>query len=62
MRITRKECKECLHWLELIEAANYKYGKRMQNLKQEARELKNILSTIIINKEKKNKELLGLEL
>lgn len=56
MRITRKECKECLHWLELIEEANTGVKSRMQNLKQEARELKNIFSVIISNREKKNKE------
>jgi len=55
MRISRKECKECLHWLELIEEANPGLRNRMQNLKQEARELKSILSSIITKKEKKNK-------
>ncbi len=56
MRIARKETKECLHWLELIEEANLEFKLRMQNLKQEARELKNILSSIIKNKENKKKE------
>ena len=53
MRISRKECKESLHWLELIEEANPHIESRMQNLKQEAREIKNILSSIILKKENK---------
>jgi len=52
IRISRKECKESLHWLELIEEANPEIKSRMQNLKQETKELKNILSTIILKKEK----------
>ena len=56
MRIARKECKECLHWLELIEEANSVFKPRMQNLKQEDREIKSILSSIINNKEEKNKK------
>lgn len=55
MKISRKECKESLHWLELIEEANPNLKSRMQKLKQEAIELKKILSSIIINKEKKTK-------
>ena len=55
MRISRKEAKETIHWLELIEEANPEYKERMQELKQEAKELKNILSTIINNTEEKNK-------
>ncbi|HPI67112.1 MAG TPA: four helix bundle protein [bacterium] len=54
MKIARKECKETLHWLEIIEEANPEFSPRMQNLKQEAIELKNILSSIIIKKEKNN--------
>lgn len=53
IRISRKECKESLHWLELIEEANPKLKPRMQNLKNEAREIKNILSSIILKKENK---------
>jgi len=56
MRISRKECKESIHWLELIEEANPKIKSRMQGLKQEAREIKNILSSIILKKEKNNKK------
>ena len=50
MKISRKECKETLHWLEIIEEANPHLSDRMQNLKQETIELKKILSTIIIKK------------
>jgi len=51
IRISRKETKECLHWLELIEEANLKFSSRMQNLKKECKEIKNILSSIIFNAE-----------
>lgn len=56
LRISRKEAKEILHWLELIEEANPVYKSRMKDLRREVRELKNILSTIIINTEKRNKD------
>ena len=59
--LTKKEAKESIHWLELIEEANPEFKLRMRDLKQEAIELKNILSSIIINRQKninkeKNKE------
>ncbi|OGI26462.1 MAG: hypothetical protein A3J76_00730 [Candidatus Moranbacteria bacterium RBG_13_45_13] len=54
MRISRKEAKETMHWLELIEEANSNIKSRMQDIKQECLELKNILSAIIIKTEKKN--------
>jgi four helix bundle protein len=57
MRISRKEAKEIIHWLVLIEEANPNFKDRMQDLKQEGREIKNILSTIIDNTEKKNKKV-----
>jgi len=49
MRIARKEAKEVLHWLELIEEANLEpeFTDEVKELMQEARELKNILSSII---------------
>ena len=56
LRISRKEAKEIIHWLELIEEANPEFKLRMQKLKQEAKELKNILSTMIDNTENKNKK------
>jgi len=55
LRISRKEAKEIIHWLELIEEANPEFKLRMKELKQEAKELKNILSTIIDNTMKRNK-------
>ena len=54
MKIARREAKETIHWLECIEEANPEFKNRMQNLKQENIELKNILSQIIINSNKKN--------
>ncbi len=53
LKIARKEAKEIMHWLELIEEANPEFKSRMQNLKQEAKELKNILSAIIDKSTKK---------
>jgi len=47
VRIARKETKEAIHWLELIEEAEPSFGLRMQDLKKEAVELRNILSAII---------------
>ena len=48
LKISRKEAKETLHWLELIETANPGFEKEIQKLYQEASELKNILSSIIV--------------
>ena len=47
MKIARKEAKETIHWLDLIEEANPELKSRMQDIKQEALEIKNILSSII---------------
>ena len=55
LKISRKETKEAIHWLELIEEANPQFKPRMQDLKQEGKELRNILSSIISNTEKKGK-------
>ena len=52
LRISRKEAKETLHWLELIEEANQKFSPRMQDIKKENKELINILSAIIKNSSK----------
>lgn len=54
LKISRKEAKESLHWLELIEEANLNLSPRMRDIKQEAKELKNILSAIV-DKASKNK-------
>jgi len=56
LRISRKEAKEIIHWLELIEEANPELKSRMKEIKQEAKELKNILSTIIDNTMKKEQD------
>jgi len=47
LRIVRKEAKETKHHLELIEEANPQLASRMQQLIQEADELKRIFSSII---------------
>jgi four helix bundle protein len=54
MRIARREAKESLHCLELILEANSNKNIEIQALMQEAEELKNILSSIIIKIEKAN--------
>ena len=46
IKISRKEAKETLHWLELIEEANPSLTGNINSLKQEGRELKNIFSAI----------------
>ena len=51
LRIARKEAKEALYWLNLILEANIDLEDIIAPLVQEARELKNILSTIIIKSE-----------
>ncbi|MCG2700809.1 four helix bundle protein [Candidatus Parcubacteria bacterium] len=56
LKISRKEAKESLHWLILIETANPNFVNRMQDLKQEARELINILSSIITKSTNKQKK------
>lgn len=47
LKISRKETKETIHWLELIEEANPEFRDRMQGLKKESIELRNIFSSII---------------
>ncbi len=47
LKIARKESKETMHWLILIEEANEQFKSRMENLHREAQELRNILSAII---------------
>ena len=55
LKIARKEAKETMHWLDLIEEANPEIKSRMQDIKQEALEIKNILSSIINKIENKNR-------
>ncbi|MDZ7611406.1 MAG: four helix bundle protein [Candidatus Moranbacteria bacterium] len=55
LRIARKEVKEALHWLELIQEANPEFEKRMRDLIQEGKEIKNILCSIIDKTQNKEK-------
>ncbi len=61
LRIARKEAKETIHWLKLIETANPEFSPRMQDLHKEANEIKNILSAIINKTEKKNEKKMNYE-
>ncbi|OGF24929.1 hypothetical protein A2303_06480 [Candidatus Falkowbacteria bacterium RIFOXYB2_FULL_47_14] len=56
LRISRKEAKESIHWLDCIATANPQVKDRMRELIKEGNEIKNILSKIIINSEKNNKK------
>lgn len=47
LKISRKESKETIHWLELIKEANPEFSEQMKDIEQEANELRNILSAII---------------
>lgn len=47
MRISRREAKESLHWLELMAEANKEKEALIKPLLKEADELKRILSSII---------------
>jgi len=55
LRIARKECKESIYWVELIIEHNPNLKQRMEPLLQEGIEIRNILSSIIIKTENKNK-------
>ena len=52
LRISRREAKESLHWLELILEANRKKEVEIISLMRENEELKNILSSIIAKLER----------
>ena len=52
LKISRKESKETIHWLELINEANPNVSREVHDLIQEATELRNILSSIITKVEK----------
>lgn len=47
LKISRKESKESIHWLELIEEANPDFRDDVSILIREATELRNILSSIL---------------
>jgi len=53
LKISRKEAKETLHWLELIKETNPQISKRMNEIIQENIEIRNILSAIITKNNKK---------
>ena len=53
LKISRKELKESIHWLDLILTSNPEYKDEITKLFIEAYELKNIFSSIII-KQKNN--------
>ena len=55
VKISRKEAKEVIHWLELIKEANPEFLEETNILKKEAIELKNILSAIISKVTENNK-------
>lgn len=47
LKIARKETKETIHWLELLEEANSEKRNEIMPIEKEAVELRNILSSII---------------
>ena len=51
LKIARREAKESQHWLELLGEANQDRKTDVSVLLQEASELKNILSSIILKSE-----------
>lgn len=53
LKISRKEAKETVFWLDLIEEANLQFKEKMKETKQEALEIRNIFSAIIRNVENK---------
>ena len=53
LRISRKEAKESIYWIELIIEQNPKLIERIKPLLQEGIEIKNILSSIITKSQKK---------
>ena len=54
--LVRKEGKETVFWLRLIGRISLKYGKEVEGLIREGGEIVAIVSTIIINTAKNNKE------
>ncbi len=53
MKISRKEAKETLFWIQIISEANPDLRERLEGLEKEAIEIKNILSAIILKSESK---------
>ena len=52
LRTARKEAKETMHWLELLDEVFPLDREEINGLKHEAEELKNILSAIITKSER----------
>lgn len=48
LRIARKEAKETIHWFDLLEEANPNFLIKIELLRDEVIQLRNILSAIII--------------
>ena len=46
IKIARKEAKESRYWLNLLESINPDYRSEIQDLSNEANELRKILSTV----------------
>jgi len=59
LRISRKEAKETIHWLQLLTTAMPHKQKEIDLLIKEAIEIKNILSSIIIKAKQNYREKLG---
>jgi four helix bundle protein len=47
LRIARKEAKETTYWLDILLESNPNFKKEIENLMDEAQQLRNILSAII---------------
>ena len=47
IKISRKEAKETIHWLQLIAEANGQHNSEIEKLIQECTEIRNILSSIL---------------
>lgn len=49
LKISRREAKECCYFLKLLlENTDHEFGKEVSRLYQEASEVRNILSAIIL--------------
>ncbi len=48
LKISRREAKETIHWLDLLVVANPEREEEVSILRKEATELRNILSAIIV--------------
>jgi len=53
LKISRKEAKETIHWLELITEANTEFTDEVRGIMSETIEVRNILSSIIKKVENK---------